>query len=251
MTVGIALRDYLRQRAAWVWNEQGHAFRHGLALQEETITEMLLLRMARDHAKHGLVVTMFSKTVEGINGADWEWIIRTPHCEMALRIQAKRLYHASTKSDYGGLVPSSGQTAKLIAQAGNRIPLYVFFNHDHGMHSAMLFGGGEPPYRGRSYWGCSVACAKRVEAKKSSKLADLKPIMRPWHRLISASGGCDAKSVLGISSDDMEKSMSEGPRGMVGRIEDRDFMTGYLMEQDLAGVALLDFREFRGDYVPG
>ena len=33
---------------------------------------MLLLRMARDHVKHGLSVTMFNKTEEGINGADWE-----------------------------------------------------------------------------------------------------------------------------------------------------------------------------------
>ena len=64
MAVAVPLRDYLRQRAAWVWNQQGHAFDHGLALQEETLTEMLLLRMARDHAKHGLTITMFTKAEE-------------------------------------------------------------------------------------------------------------------------------------------------------------------------------------------
>ena len=156
----ISLRDYLRQRAAWVWNEQGHAFDHGLTLQEETLTEMLLLRMARDHAKHGLAVTMFNKTEEGINGADWEWIIRTRSCELGLRVQAKRLFHHGKSQDYGGLDPKSDQADKLITKAGPNIPLYVFFNHDHGLNSNLLHGGGEHPYRGRSYWGCAIACAK-------------------------------------------------------------------------------------------
>ena len=130
MAASVPLRDYLRQRAAWVWNQQGHAFDHGLALQEETLTEMLLLRMARDHAKHGLTVTMFTKSEEAQNGADWEWIVRMPGCELGLRVQAKRLYHRDKKADYGGLDPNSGQAGKLIARAGSRIPVYVFFNHD-------------------------------------------------------------------------------------------------------------------------
>ncbi|MFN4153498.1 MAG: hypothetical protein ACK4HF_02495 [Paracoccaceae bacterium] len=72
MAASVAMRDYLRRRAAWVWNEQSHAFDHGLSLQEETLTEMLLLRMARDHETNGLTVKMFSKPEEAINGADWE-----------------------------------------------------------------------------------------------------------------------------------------------------------------------------------
>lgn len=75
MAASVPLRGYLRQRAASVWNHQSHAFDHGLALQEETLTEMLLLRMAQDHAKHGLSVKMFSKAEESVNGADWEWIV--------------------------------------------------------------------------------------------------------------------------------------------------------------------------------
>ena len=181
----INLRDYLRGRAAWVWNEQSHAFKQGLSLQEETLTEMLLLRMARDHAKHGLSVTMFNKTEEGINGADWEWIVRTPQCDLSLRVQAKKLYHASKGSDYGGLDPNSGQSTKLIANAGTSIPLYVFFNHDHGKNSKLLRKGGEHPYRGRSYWGCSIACAKKVEKEKSNALWQveeaLKALASPIH----------------------------------------------------------------------
>ncbi len=247
MAASITLRDYLRGRAAWVWNEQGHAFKQGLALQEETLTEMLLLRMARDHAKHGLTVTMFNKTEEGINGADWEWIVRTPWCDLGLRVQAKRLYHSSKGSDYGGLDPASGQSAKLIANAGTCIPLYVFFNHDHGSNSKLLHGGGEYPYRGRSYWGCSVACAKKVAAEKSNVLSKLKKHMKPWHRLVTSSGKCDAKSALGIDLGEAERSMPQDRREVFERIRERDFMSQYILQRDLAGVAILDFSDFRGD----
>jgi hypothetical protein len=245
MAVGVAMRDYLRRRAAWVWNEQGHAFNHGLSLQEETLTEMLLLRMARDHGKHGLTVTMFNKTEEAINGADWEWIIRTRGCELALRIQAKRLYHANSKKDYGGLDPKSGQSAKLIAQARKCIPVYVFFNHNHGKSSSLLNGGGENPYRGRSYWGCSIACAKKVQAKKSNTLSDLKPIMKPWRRMISKLGDCNTSGALGIDAGDMKRSMSQERREVVERIRDRDFMSQFLIKEELVGVAVLDFTDFR------
>lgn len=241
-----SLRDYLRQRAAWVWNEQGHAFDTGLALQEETLTEMLLLRMARDHGKHGLTVTMFNKAEEAKNGADWEWIVKTGGCELGLRVQAKRLYHKAKAVDYGGLGPTSKQAAKLISRAGTSIPIYVFFNHDHGQNSSLLTGGTESPYRGRSYWGCSVASAKKVMTAKSNKLSTLKPIMKPWHRLISHTGRCGAFSAMGIPRQEITASMPEDRREVTERIRDRNFMENYLQEEELAGVAILDFSDFRG-----
>lgn len=247
MAAPVTLRDYLRRRAAWVWNEQGHAFNQGLALQEETLTEMLLLRMARDHGKHGLNVTMFNKTEEGINGADWEWIVRTPWCDLGLRIQAKRLYHSSKGSDYGGLDPNSGQTAKLIANAGTSIPIYVFFNHNHGTNSKLLTGGGETPYRGRSYWGCSIASAFKVQTKKSNKLKDLKAHTKPWHRLFTPAGTCDATAALGLSRSAMDASMAPERREVLERIRDRDFMSQYILQHELAGVAILDLSDFRGE----
>jgi len=247
MAASVPLRDYLRQRASWVWNQQGHAFDNGLSLQEETMTEMLLLRMAQDHAKHGLTVTMFTKAEEAKNGADWEWIVQMPGCELGLRVQAKRLYHKDKKVDYGGLAPSSAQASKLITRAGGRIPVYVFFNHDQGMNSRLLSAGGEPPYRGRSFWGCSVACAKKVQAAKSNKLSDLKKHMRPWHRLISLSGVCGAYPALGISPQEAEASMSSQRRQVIERIKDRNFMLSYLDAEDLGGVAILDFSDFRGN----
>ena len=246
MAKPLSLRDYLRQRAAWVWNEQGHAFDTGLALQEETLTEMLLLRMARDHDKHGLTVAMFNKAEEAKNGADWEWIVNTGGCELGLRVQAKRLYHKAKSVDYGGLGPTSKQAGKLISRAGRRVPIYVFFNHDHGQSSSLLTGGGESPYRGRSYWGCSVASAKRVMKAKSNKLSKLKSIMKPWHRLISQNGRCEAFPALGIQKQEIAASMPDARREMTERIRDHDFMKNYLQKEELAGVAILDFYDFRG-----
>jgi hypothetical protein len=216
-------------------------------LQEETLTEMLLLRMARDQAKHGLKVTMFNKTEEGINGADWEWIVRTSFCEMGLRIQAKRMYHKDKLQDYGGLDPNLLQAGKLINNAGTSIPLYVFFNHDQGKNSKLLHGGDESPYRGRSYWGCSIACAKKVKVEKSNKLIDLKKHMKPWHHLLTKSGTCGAKNALGITDVDVRNSMTTGRRNMSERIRDQKYMSTYIQQEDLAGVAILDFSDFRDE----
>ena len=244
MASPVDIRNYLRSRAAWVWNEQGHAFDQGLCLQEETLTEMLLLRMARDHKAHGLNITLFNKHEEKKNGADWEWLIRTPFCEVTMRIQAKRLYHMDTGKDYGGLGPNSKQAQKLIARAGGAEPLYVFFNHDHGQNSKLLEAGGEIPFRGRSFWGCSIAAAQKVAAAKSNKLADLLPLMKPWHRLLTMAGGCGLPEI-GADAASAKRQFSFDRRMVIERIRDRGFLSEYLLERELAGVAFFDFSDFR------
>ena len=239
------LRAYLRKRAAWVWNKQGHAFKHGLRLREETLTEMLLLSMARDHSKHGLHVTLFNGNEEKQNGADWEWLIRTPFCQVALRIQAKRLYHKDTGQDYGGLGITSLQGHTLISQAAGAVPLYVFFNHDHGKNSTLLKAGGEKPFIGRSFWGCALAPARKVVIAKSNKLKILKPIMKPWHHLLTESGECGLAG-LAAGSNPIDQGFSQRRQMVIERIRDRAFLREYVLERKLAGVAFLDFTDFRG-----
>lgn len=246
MAVVSGLRDYLRHRAGWVWREQARAFSHGLSLQEETLTEMLLLRMAHDHASHGLTVTMFNKYQEGLNGADWEWIIRTPSCEIGLRVQAKRLFHSATGKEYGGLDPKSSQVDKLIKQAGSSIPVYVFYNHELGTNSALLKEGGEAPYRGRSFWGCAVAGAHAVKKANSNSLKVLQKIIKPWHHLVTDKGACGVAAALGVSPDYLKDTMPASRRELVERIRDTDFMLKYLADHELAGAAVIDFQDFRG-----
>ena len=278
--VGFAIQRYLRLRAGWVWNQQNRAFRHGLSLQEETITEMLLLRMAKDRSKHGMRVRMFNKRQEGKNGADWEWFIRTRYCSLGLRVQAKRLYHRDTAGDkdYGGLDPDSSQIDTLISKAGSKLPVYVFFNHNHGTNSRLLKAGSSSwEYQGRTFWGCSIASAHEVKKANSNKLKDMLknpgPNMVPWHRMIDSSGQCNASGILtatvadektsldapmpvwvntlsrieGIQSDEAEvsQSKSEETEDIQSDFEETGRISMYLERNELAGVAYLDFSDFK------
>ena len=249
MSWAMSVRDYLRERAGWVWNEQKHAFDRGLTLQEETLTEMLLLRMSKDHGKHGLVVRLFNKTEEARNGADWEWHVRTPSCDLALRVQAKRLYHHLKVTDYGGLNPNSGQTDKLIkmAAAYSCVPVFVFFNHDCGTNSAKFTRGSNIPYRGRSFWGCAIASASDVKMKSTNTVAGLKPVLSPWHNLVSRGGQCKAADLLGQPSEDVETSMRLRSSDVFETIRNLEAMEDYTATAELAGVATLDFSGFRGE----
>lgn len=138
-------RRQLRHVGRWVWREQEDALHFGLKLQEETITEMLLLRMAREFSSSGLSVKMFNRIQEGGskrykkpgNGADWEWFIKTDHCEVGFRIQAKVLSSGLTRGGrlsvgkYDGLLKDKKQTNDLIIGAGSKRfnPIYIFYNH--------------------------------------------------------------------------------------------------------------------------
>lgn len=250
----INLRDYLRSRAAWVWNEQKRAFKYELTLQEETLTELLLLRMAHDLGKHGLSVRMFTRAEENETGADWEWIIRTLDCSVALRVQAKRLYHKTKGGDYGGLDPKADQSDKLISNAAGAVPLYVFYNHALGNDPNKFDTGKDSPYRGPSYWGCSVARAELVKAKKSRKVTDLRPVMSPWHRLFDHSGGCSLLFELGISARELSSSIDATRKDVMGALWplgqgeflNSSFLSKYLLERELAGVAFSELYDFRG-----
>ncbi|MFN4153499.1 MAG: hypothetical protein ACK4HF_02500 [Paracoccaceae bacterium] len=135
---------------------------------------------------------------------------------------------------------------KLIAQARTSIPIYVFFNHPHGVNSKLLNGGGEKPYRGQSFWGCAVASAYAVKAANSNSLMKLRKCMKPLHRMLSETGVCDIHSSLGLTPAAVRDSMPATRREVVERLEDRDFMLTYLKQHDLSGVAVINFTDFRG-----
>jgi hypothetical protein len=247
MASQLVIRDYLSRRARWIWEIQSRAFRHGLSLQEETLTEILLLRMADERAAHGLTVTLFNKQAEAVNGADWEWIIQTPDCEIGLRVQAKRLYKHGTGQDYGGLKPGSPQVDKLIDQAGSFIPVYVFYNHGHGTSSSLLKAEGKHLHRHRYFWGCSVASAHAVKAVNSNRLKDLLKVMKPWHHLVTETGACGVYSVLGAPENRRLDMIAPSPlQEVIEQIDNQDFMLKYLTRKELAGVAVIALSDFEG-----
>lgn len=119
------------------WNLLGNAHNNNFSIGEETITDinLLELKMRRPH----LVITRkFSRQQEGINGADWVWIIigRNGRTFM-LYVQAKKLFTRTLR--YESLlhdrVNPAEQLDKLVFNKffypmGYPVyPIYVFYNY--------------------------------------------------------------------------------------------------------------------------
>lgn len=243
------LRLYLRNLAGWAWNKQGHAFNHGngLCLHEETLTEMILLRMALDNKKHNLRVRMFNKHEERKNGADWEWFVKTAHCSHRLRVQAKRLYHSSVHAGYGGLDLKQVQHARLISHARTKglTPVYVFYNHNHGKGSAAFPDNPTSEFRGKSHWGCSIMHAKHVT---QNVFSTLQSAMQPWHELVGQNGSCglNFQTQSSAAQSEVIGEIPADPPGWLLDWGNPDALNKYLIENSLVGVAELDFTDFRG-----
>ena len=247
------MRPYLRSLAGWAWNRQNEAELHGLSLQEETLTEMLLLRIAKECRPLGLEVRMFTRDQESRNGADWEWFFHGPHCAgIGYRVQAKRLFHAGKyRGQYGSHDPNGSQTATLIAQAGKaKIPIYIFYNNSA---SAVFNGRSSQGFRGPSFWGCSYAAARSVKAAHSRKPSDLVVHMRPWHELfddcmkstkatVRPSIGSETGGADGIDGSSPGEEPSSEPE-WVQMLEIPEQLEAYMQQHELAGVAYFDARD--------
>lgn len=227
------VRRYLRGLAGWTWNRQAQALSHGLSLQEETLTEMLLLKLAKSGQPLGLRTRMFTRKEESRNGADWEWYIRSASCTMRLRVQAKRLY---ANGKYDALKPSGSQCGKLIKQAGKAQPLYIFFNHGK---TRAFSGLGSHGFKGPSFWGCAFAKAKDVQTARSNDPAKLAPYMRPWHELFD--------TCLRGSRQNQRPGIDAPAPDWVDMLGNDDVLDAYLDQHDLAGVALIDATDVQLD----
>jgi hypothetical protein len=108
------------------------AHRLKLSIGEETITELLLLELAKTHTSE-VVIHSFNRQAEAKTGADWEWFFEG-HLWLGMRVQAKRLDY--TTQQYKHLQYVSGrknpirQVDLLLAAAKktNRYPAYCFYS---------------------------------------------------------------------------------------------------------------------------
>jgi hypothetical protein len=277
-------RVYMRQLAGWVWKEQTAAHSFSLSLQEETITEVLLLEMAKTLSPLGLNVTMFSKAQEGgrtkkvistlpdgtdvetqvvdieAEGADWEWFVKSPDgCMASFRIQAKKLYHdiPTRKGRYGGFHAAGAQIDTLITRA-NAIgsnPIYVLYNHPD-VTDANLFGPTrQPDFFGRDCWGCAVTTAQFMKHARDNKLQTIHRGTVPWHRFFGIGKPCRTRAAINEIADELVLDTGDSPQEFVEATEmprwvemlsSSEDLVGYLREQSLDGVALLDFSDFGG-----
>lgn len=252
------IQPYLRYVASRVWYEQSDARHHGLKLQEETITEMLLLRMAHECQHLGLRVRMFNRIEEGGrrktkrvgNGADWEWYVTTNYCHVGFRVQAKVLSSGLTQKDalsigkYAGLLNDHNQTNTLIQDAANSKcnPIYVFYNHSWVSDRALFSASRHPFPVEPGDWGCAVAKAAFVRDQPGNNLSALISGMLPWHRFFGWDRGCISQQAMTQMLGDQEfLTESSRPEWLSMKLEGDKGLNGYLLKKGLQGVAHFDF----------
>ena len=260
-----ALRDFLRNMSNWIWSKQNEAFCVGLTLHEETLTQMLLYRMATHPMRMRLTqcgiefkLTLFNRNEEKRSGADWQWVVltRNPHCFLSMRVQAKRLYHKDKGRGYEALRWNCKQTWRLIknARATSSIPIYIFFNHEFGRSSRIFYKvGNHSLHYTPSNWGCSIVNAENInrmhmKTRGIDKLENLINYMIPMHCMISDDGICDVSSALStiskFGSVDRAKitnlQIPEDQLELIENIHDNVYMSKHVEKYNLAGVAVFE-----------
>jgi hypothetical protein len=193
-----------REEACRVWEDMSEAQGLKVDRHEETITEDLLLNLARKHNKRGLELTSYSKHDEGANGADWAfWFSDSAGKGIGARVQAKRLYpegrykslfHQSgsqQKASGGADVPNQCET--LLSHKDELIPIYAFYNSDDLDIGEALSGHQKLEWFRRCHlpfwspdWGVAAASALAIKkvgwGKTANRPGDFP--MVPWHCLV-------------------------------------------------------------------
>ncbi len=186
------LRDAMRREAGRIWHQMAQAISLGLFLNEETITETILLNLATQFRGGKLAVRPFTKAEETKNGADWEfWFVQGHDC-LGLRVQAKRLFRSGC---YNSLHPGGKQTSDLISHAGNCLPVFALYNDAHSFASDLPTCGCSE-YRGPSLLGSLLVPARVVQLIGQNDHRALAPKAIPWHCLICEHSSCASGSTL-------------------------------------------------------
>ncbi len=181
--------------ARWTWNKLGSAERLGVAYNEETVTENLLLKIAQRHRWQGLEVRSWTKIEEGkgtsktygkATGADWDfWISDWAGRGVQVRVQAKRQF---SSGKYDSLNGGSKQFSDLWNNRGSAIPIYLFYNwHATFGNRSRICAPSD-----QAHWGCSFAPHPAIPKIKAPSPADIK-VMRPWHCLFCQCGSSSSK----------------------------------------------------------
>ena len=156
------LCDTFQYLAVKTWKTMKSAKSHKFSLQEETITETLLLKLLELHSPKEIQIRAYTKQEEGRGtsethklptGADYAFYFTAPSgLGIGLLIQAKKQFE---DKKYRSLDSSKPQSDALIkyASANGYIPVYVFYNWDVDPTS----------HRSSHYasWIEDLACAKR------------------------------------------------------------------------------------------
>lgn len=124
---------HFKEASRLIWGKIEKSKNYGIKIQEETITEEILLYL-KDNLGDTVKIKTFTKNVEGQNGADWEWFIKRNNKWIGFRVQAKILNYENYKYDSLFKKPDSGkdyQIVNLIREAFKKelVPIYSFYNY--------------------------------------------------------------------------------------------------------------------------
>jgi hypothetical protein len=191
--------------SASVWATLADASAYGLSYGEESLTDMLLLELKRQHAKE-LTITPFNRRQEGRNGADWAWWFEGKQW-LGMRVQAKRLYPSGRYEALDDLVGKSKtklQADLLLteAKADNLFPMYCFYNFWDVTKNPVAnaaFNCQTFP-RSEHLLGCTLAPAADVKLQALDQgkkdFASVGPLSFPWVCLVCCPGSTGRGSDL-------------------------------------------------------
>jgi Family of unknown function (DUF6615) len=211
-----------RKEAGAVWNRMQTAAKLGLSLSEETLTECALYNVALAHQGNDIVIDLATKAAEAKHGADWEWWLVRGGKGLGFRVQAKRLFaNGQYRALYKSLTNPYEQLDKLVSvsKSTGLEPIYCFYNFRHPQGQFKGPNWCKHPYRGPSFWGCSLAFPEEVKKLQSDQLAKLKQIMRPWHMLVCESANLDLLSAAtNFVTTRGHRTDVTGPRELPNRV---------------------------------
>jgi len=218
------------------WDSRADAKASGLAYNEETITERMLLDLRRQWPG-SVTIQPFTKAEEAKNGADWAWafVSSDGSISQSMLVQAKRLDNREV--NYAGIGRLAGkpkppafnpvphQIDQLIATAAqlNMPPLYAFYNH--------LTNPSRVPVNCQSMkranlteirsWGITLASAHDVKAlMPNERFDDHRLHSKPLHCLL-CSGGTGLRPDGG-SATAAHTGLALLAGGIIGAVDDRD-----------------------------
>jgi hypothetical protein len=178
----LTVEQVLQRGAHTVWRTLTDAHKLGVALHEETLTDLVSMELAS--ARPILQVRQFPRRDEAVTGADWDWWIGS-HAQGWVRvlIQAKKLFlpGATYKSlrhkvADGRDPPMQLERLAQFALKANALPYYCFFN------------GNVVAEEPAPDWGCTLAQLGDVRwAHEPRRPRDFFTVRSecnaiPWHR---------------------------------------------------------------------
>jgi hypothetical protein len=156
------------------------AHNQGLLLGEVTLTETLLIEVAKRHPWDAIAIP-FTPSLEAVIGADWEWWLTDGHEWLGILVQAKSLNISRQKYlklNYKPKRAISRQLETHVENATRRsvFPLLCFYNYTG--HPGSITWNCQTYGRREDVFGCSVADARVVDTLARGRALGLRALSR-------------------------------------------------------------------------